>query len=75
MRGNPGILYKISSGMYAGQFAIGRHSRQRPEFQKINKLFVEFYTDQLCQKPVLLEEKKVVGLIDYEKCIAIGFVD
>lgn len=75
MRGNPGILYKVTCGLHAGQFAIGRHSRQRPEFQKINKLFVEFYTDQLCQKPVLHEGKKVVGLIHYDKCIAVGFVD
>lgn len=70
---NPGIAFEVIDGVHKGKMAIARHAKQRKEFQQIKRLYVEFYEPDW--KPVLLDGKKVVGLIQAAFLKQIGMVD
>jgi hypothetical protein len=72
---NQGIMVEIIDGVHKGQFGIAPSAKQHEAFSKINRLFVRFYHDRLCQKPVMHEGKKTIGLVNIDYCKQIGFVD
>lgn len=74
-RGNPGYLLAVKDGAYKGKYAIARHAKQDAAFQRINKLFVELYEDNVTWKPMLQDGKKLVTLISKDFVDVIGMCD
>lgn len=75
---NAGIMLEIIDGVNKGRFAIALASMQREEFSNSGKMFVRFYYDHLCLKPIMSDRHPKfpkVGLVSIDYCKQIGYVD
>lgn len=71
MKNRTGIIYEMENG----QYGLAVHREQHDAFRKIDKVYLHYFHDRLLTKPVMLGEKKVVGLKARSKLIQIGFND
>lgn len=70
---NSGMIFQTDKGEYA----VAYNKEQHEAFTKIDKLFVHFFEDSLCEKPMVDKAtgKKLVGLKHVSKLRPVGFVD
>ncbi len=70
-----GLVCEVICGVRTGQYAQVPHNKQRPEFEQLNKVYAQFFYDDLCSRPVLLKGLHVCGLISTSNIKQTGFYD
>lgn len=70
-----GLICDVISGKRTGLYAMAPNSAQKPEFEAVNKVAVEYYHDALAQKPLIENGIPVKSITSISNLRVRGFYD
>lgn len=73
---NTGIIYSITEGLHTGNYGFARNSMQKKEFEAVNRIHIQIFTDKICTKPIQDEDGGFITTLKKTEYLKqIGFID